>query len=287
MTSTNTSQGPGRIIAGVMLVAAAASVAGLLGPAAPAHAATDAYVAVAVGLINDAPPVTTVGGLSIAADQNSAYQGALTDCVSKGGHQCVVEAVKQNGCAAAASNDFLASLREALPNVNLQMLLRGRNTVGYTPYPTEVTDAFVREAANDRSRHLPHLRRPERRRADAPRHRRRCSRRGTTVAEVAVCYTGDLLDPAEDLYTLDYYLRLAEQIVGGGRPRARDQGHGRPAARPAAARNWSRPSARTSTCPCTCTRTTPRAASSRPCWRRSRAGADAVDVASAPMAGTT
>ena len=39
---------------------------------------------------------------------------------------------------------------------------------------------------------------------------------GTAVAEVALCYTGDLLDPAEDLYTLDYYLRLAEQIVDAG-----------------------------------------------------------------------
>ncbi|MCB1240978.1 MAG: ATP-grasp domain-containing protein, partial [Tetrasphaera sp.] len=37
----------------------------------------------------------------------------------------------------------LALLREAMPNVPLQMLLRGRNTVGYTPYPTQVTDAFV------------------------------------------------------------------------------------------------------------------------------------------------
>ncbi len=41
----------------------------------------------------------------------------------------------------------LASLRQAVPNICLQMLLRGRNTVGYTPYPTEVTDAFVEEAA--------------------------------------------------------------------------------------------------------------------------------------------
>ncbi|MFY9714878.1 MAG: biotin/lipoyl-containing protein, partial [Microbacterium sp.] len=39
---------------------------------------------------------------------------------------------------------------------------------------------------------------------------------GTAVAEVALCYTGDLLNPAEDLYTLDYYLRLAEQIVDAG-----------------------------------------------------------------------
>ena len=41
----------------------------------------------------------------------------------------------------------LDELREAMPNVNIQMLLRGRNTVGYTPYPDSVTKAFVREAA--------------------------------------------------------------------------------------------------------------------------------------------
>ena len=39
---------------------------------------------------------------------------------------------------------------------------------------------------------------------------------GTAVAEVALCYTADLLDPAEELYTLDYYLGLAEQIVDAG-----------------------------------------------------------------------
>ena len=41
----------------------------------------------------------------------------------------------------------LADLRQAVPNICLQMLLRGRNTVGYTPYPTAVTAAFVKEAA--------------------------------------------------------------------------------------------------------------------------------------------
>jgi pyruvate carboxylase len=109
----------------------------------------------------------------------------------------------------------LTALREALPNVNIQMLLRGRNTVGYTPYPTEVTDAFVREAAasgvdifrifdalNDVSQMKPAI--------DA------VLATGTTLAEVALCYTADLLDPAEKLYTLDYYLRLAEQIVDAG-----------------------------------------------------------------------
>ena len=61
----------------------------------------------------------------------------------------------------------LAALRQAVPNICLQMLLRGRNTVGYTPYPTEVTDAFVAGGRRDRHRRLPDLRRAQRRRADA------------------------------------------------------------------------------------------------------------------------
>lgn len=109
----------------------------------------------------------------------------------------------------------LAKLREAVPNICTQMLLRGRNTVGYTPYPTEVTEAFVAEAAttgmdifrifdalNDVSQMRPAI--------DAVRAT------GTSVAEVALCYTADLSDPGETLYTLDYYLRLAEQIVEAG-----------------------------------------------------------------------
>ncbi|WP_028924827.1 pyruvate carboxylase [Pseudonocardia acaciae] len=109
----------------------------------------------------------------------------------------------------------LAALREAAPNICLQMLLRGRNTVGYTPYPEEVTHAFVAEAArtgidifrifdalNDVSQMRPAI--------DAVRET------GTAVAEVALCYTADLSDPDEKLYTLDYYLRLAEQIVSAG-----------------------------------------------------------------------
>ncbi|MCX4821208.1 pyruvate carboxylase [Streptomyces sp. NBC_01142] len=111
--------------------------------------------------------------------------------------------------------DRLAAVREAVPNVCTQMLLRGRNTVGYTPYPTEVTEAFVAEAAatgmdifrifdalNDISQMRPAI--------DAVRAT------GTSLAEVALCYTADLSNPAEKLYTLDYYLRLAEQIVEAG-----------------------------------------------------------------------
>ncbi|WP_424188684.1 pyruvate carboxylase [Actinokineospora sp. G85] len=111
--------------------------------------------------------------------------------------------------------DRLAALREAVPNICLQMLLRGRNTVGYTPYPTEVTDAFVEEATKtgiDIFRIFDALNDVEQMRPAIEAVRDT----GTAVAEVALCYTADLADPNEQLYTLDYYLKLAEQIVGAG-----------------------------------------------------------------------
>src|SRR4051794_5555092 len=108
-----------------------------------------------------------------------------------------------------------AALRYNMPRPCPQMLLRGGNTVGYTPYPTKVTTSFVAEAAavgidifrifdalNDIDQMRPAI--------DAVRET------GTTVAEVALCYTADLTNPGETLYTLDYYLRLAEQIVEAG-----------------------------------------------------------------------
>ncbi|MDT5285517.1 MAG: pyruvate carboxylase [Mycobacterium sp.] len=109
----------------------------------------------------------------------------------------------------------LAALREAVPNICLQMLLRGRNTVGYTPYPEVVTSAFVEEATAtgiDVYRIFDALNNVESMRPaiDAVRET------GSAVAEVAMSYTGDLSDPGETLYTLDYYLKLAEQIVDAG-----------------------------------------------------------------------
>ncbi|WP_285723997.1 pyruvate carboxylase [Psychromicrobium xiongbiense] len=109
----------------------------------------------------------------------------------------------------------LVALRQALPNICLQMLLRGRNTVGYTPYPEEVTEAFVQEAAasgidifrifdalNDVNQMEPAI--------------RAVRATGTAVAEVALCYTSDMLDPEEKVYTLEYYLDLAQRIVDAG-----------------------------------------------------------------------
>ncbi len=109
----------------------------------------------------------------------------------------------------------LAALRQAVPNICLQMLLRGRNTVGYTPYPASVTQAFVEEATAtgiDVFRIFDALNDVEQMRPAIEAVRST----GTAVAEVALCYTGDLSSPDEKLYTLDYYLRLAEQIVEAG-----------------------------------------------------------------------
>ncbi|GAC48589.1 pyruvate carboxylase [Gordonia aichiensis] len=111
--------------------------------------------------------------------------------------------------------DRLAQLREAMPNICLQMLLRGANTVGYTPYPQKVTTAFVAEATEvgiDIFRIFDALNNIDAMRPaiDAVLETDRA------VAEVAMSYTGDLANPDEKLYTLDYYLRLAEQIVDAG-----------------------------------------------------------------------
>jgi pyruvate carboxylase len=87
--------------------------------------------------------------------------------------------------------------------------------VGYTPYPTAVTEAFVTEAANtgvDIFRIFDALNDVSQMRPAIQAVRDT----GTAVAEVALCYTGNLQDPGEKLYTLDYYLRLAERIVDAG-----------------------------------------------------------------------
>ena len=179
----------------------------------------------------------------------------------------------------------LAAIRAGLPNIAIQMLLRGRNTVGYTPYPTEVTEAFVREAAatgvdifrifdalNDVDQMKPAI--------------EAVLATGTTVAEVALCYTGDLLDPAEDLYTLDYYLRLAEQIVDAGAHilAIKDMAG---LLRAGAAEKLVAALRERFDLPVHVHTHDTAGGQLATLLAASRAGADAVDVASAPMAGTT
>ena len=94
----------GRTIAATLL-ASAATVVGLVGAAAPANAA-DQYIALALGFVNENPPVTMAGGSAIAGSQDAAAQGALTNCVNNGGGHCVTVVIGTNECAAAASNNY-------------------------------------------------------------------------------------------------------------------------------------------------------------------------------------
>jgi pyruvate carboxylase len=181
--------------------------------------------------------------------------------------------------------DRLAALREAIPNVCLQMLLRGRNTVGYTPYPSIVGTMFVREAAKtgvDIFRIFDALNDIEQMRPaiDA------VLETGSTVAEVALCYTGDLADPAESLYDLDYYLRLADQIVRAGAHALAIKDMAGLLRPPAAATLVRALRARFDLPVHVHTHDTAggQMASLFAAWQ---AGADAVDGASAPLAGTT
>ena len=108
----------------------------------------------------------------------------------------------------------LAMLREAAPNVCLQMLVRGRNLLGYAPYPRPVIEAFVAEAVvagMDVLRIFDALNDIEQMRDVI-----RATREAGAYAEGAICYTADLSDPAETTYTLDYYLRVADDLVGAG-----------------------------------------------------------------------
>jgi pyruvate carboxylase len=107
----------------------------------------------------------------------------------------------------------LEQLREAVPNVPFQMLLRGANAVGYTSYPDNVVRAFCEEAVRsgvdifrvfDSLNYLDNLKFG----LDAVRD-------AGGVAEGTICYTGDLLDPSCK-YNLDYYMSLAEALVDHG-----------------------------------------------------------------------
>ncbi|MDT5222426.1 MAG: pyruvate carboxylase, partial [Mycobacterium sp.] len=179
----------------------------------------------------------------------------------------------------------LAALRESIPNICLQMLLRGRNTVGYTPYPEVVTSSFIAEATAtgvdifrifDALNNLDSMR-PA---IDAVRET------GSAIAEVAMCYTGDLSDPAEGLYTLDYYLKLAERIVDAGAHVLAIKDMAGLLRAPAAHTLVSALRSRFDLPVHVHTHDTPggQLASYVAAWQ---AGADAVDGAAAPMAGTT
>ena len=108
----------------------------------------------------------------------------------------------------------LRDLRAAMPNVMTQMLLRASNGVGYTNYPDNVVQEFVRQAAEtgvDVFRVFDSLNWVENMRVamDAVLEADR-------VCEGAICYTGDILDPARAKYDLKYYVAMGKDLKAAG-----------------------------------------------------------------------
>ena len=108
----------------------------------------------------------------------------------------------------------LAGLRERVPSALFQMLLRGANAVGYTNYPDNVVRAFITEAAGagvdvfrifDALNYVPNM---ELAIEEVV--------RSGKIAEATLCYTGDVSDPGETKYTLDYYVTLARELEARG-----------------------------------------------------------------------
>lgn len=104
----------------------------------------------------------------------------------------------------------LAELRERIPNILFQMLLRANNAVGYTNYPDNVVKAFVKESAQagidvfrifDALNWLPNLRLAI-----------EAVLESGTICEPAICYSGDILNPKRSKYDLKYYVNLAKEL---------------------------------------------------------------------------
>src|SRR5690606_6833355 len=108
----------------------------------------------------------------------------------------------------------LDQLRARIPNILFQMLLRGANAVGYTNYPDNLVEAFIKEAARrgiDVFRIFDSLNWLEGMKVAI-----NAVREAGKVAEGTICYTGDVLDPAESKYTMKYYVQLAKELEKAG-----------------------------------------------------------------------
>lgn len=109
----------------------------------------------------------------------------------------------------------LQLIRQAIPNICLQMLLRGSNAVGYTSYPDNLVEKFIEEAwknGNDIFRIFDSLNWVDSMLVSIKTVRERTG----GIAEAAISYTGDILDPAKTKYDLQYYLDLARKLEDAG-----------------------------------------------------------------------
>ncbi len=104
----------------------------------------------------------------------------------------------------------LRELREKIPNICFQMLFRGSNAVGYSNYPDNVVAGFIKHSAAqgidifrifDSLNYTPNLK-----------VAMEAVHETHAVCEAAICYTGDILDPKRNKYTLKYYVKLAKEL---------------------------------------------------------------------------
>ena len=108
----------------------------------------------------------------------------------------------------------LMKLREKIPNICFQMLFRGANAVGYSNYPDNVICKFIQLAADsgiDIFRIFDSLNWIEGMRLAIEE-----VNKAGKIAEAAICYTGDILDPRRDKYPLGYYVNLAKELEKAG-----------------------------------------------------------------------
>ena len=109
----------------------------------------------------------------------------------------------------------LRRIRSRVPNILLQMLIRGSNAVGYTAYPNNLIEQFIIkswENGIDIFRIFDSLNWLKAMEASIGFVRNKTK----GIAEVSMCYTGDILDPKRTKYNLDYYIQLAKDIENAG-----------------------------------------------------------------------
>ena len=107
----------------------------------------------------------------------------------------------------------LRDIRAAMPNIMTQMLLRASNGVGYTNYPDNVVESFVREAAKgiDVFRVFDSLNWVENMRVAM-----NAVLETNKICEASICYTGDILNPERAKYDLKYYVSMAKELEAAG-----------------------------------------------------------------------
>ncbi|MFX3674233.1 MAG: pyruvate carboxylase [Paenisporosarcina sp.] len=110
--------------------------------------------------------------------------------------------------------DRLIQMRQMIPNVLLQMLVRGANAVGYKNYPDNVIREFIQtsaEAGIDVFRIFDSLNWIKGMEVAID-----SARNSGKIAEAAICYTGDILDDNRAKYTISYYKEMAKELEAAG-----------------------------------------------------------------------